>query len=141
VKATAKDLHGFGTLMQTAGPGEYLGKRVRLFAYVKSERVSDWAGMWLRIDGPRENNQAQPKPLGFDNMQGRPIKDTSDWKRVEIVLDVPRDSVDLAFGILLAGDGQVWNDDLKFEVVPTTVPVTGAASQTTKEPTNLDFEK
>lgn len=139
VKAIAKDLHGFGTLMQTAGPGQYLGKRVRLSAFVKAEMVSDWAGLWLRVDGPVEGNQ--PKLLAFDNMQGRPIKGTIDWTRVDIVLDVPSDAMDIAFGVLLSRDGQVWVDDLTFEVVPTSVPVTGRGGQMTKAPTNLDFEK
>jgi hypothetical protein len=65
VKAITNDLHGFGTLMQTAAPGQYLGKRVRLSAFVKAEMVSDWAGLWLRVDGPVEGNQ--PRFLAFDN--------------------------------------------------------------------------
>ena len=70
--------------MQTAGPGQYFGKRVRLLAFVKAEVVSQWAGVWMRVDGP----------------QDRPIKGTIDWTRVEIVLDVPNDAKDNAFGIL-----------------------------------------
>ena len=60
-------------------------------------------------------------------MQQRAIKGTTDWTRYEIVLDVPDEAQRLAFGILLAGGGQVWMDDLKFEVVPTTVKTTGGA--------------
>ena len=93
----------------------------------------------MRVDGPVEGNQ--PKILAFDNMQGRPLKGTIDWTRVEIVLDVPTEAKDIAFGILLSRDGQVWLDDLKFEVVPTSVPVSGRGVQLTKAPSNLDFEK
>jgi hypothetical protein len=139
VKSITKELHGFGTLMQTAGPGEYLGKRVRLSAFVKAGQVNDWAGVWMRVDGPMEGNQ--PKGLAFDNMQGRPLKGTFDWKQVEIVLDVPKEAKAIAFGILLSKDGQVWIDDLKFEVVPASVPVTGRGGAMTKAPSNLDFEK
>jgi hypothetical protein len=139
VKAITKELHGFGTLMQTAGPAQYLGKRVRLSAFVKAQMVTDWAGLWLRVDGPVEGNQ--PKILAFDNMQGHPLKGTIDWTRVEIVLDVPTEAKDIAFGILLSRDGQVWLDDLKFEVVPTSVPVSGRGVQLTNAPSNLDFEK
>ncbi len=135
VKFTAKDVHGFGTLMQTSGTGEYSGKRVRFSAYLKSEKINNgWAGLWLRVDG------GTPPPLAFDNMQGRPLKGTTDWKRVEIVLDVPPTAVDLAFGVLLAGDGEVWMDDLKFEVVSKDVPVTNIATGQ-RGPSNLDFEK
>jgi hypothetical protein len=134
VKGTATEFHGFGTLMQMATPGEYRGKRVRFSAYVKSEKVqSGWAGLWFRIDGAKSG-----EVLGFDNMQQRPLKGTTDWKRVDIVLDVPENAAALAYGILLAGDGQVWMDDLKFEVVKPDVPVSGVTSS---PPRNLNFEK
>jgi len=57
---------------------------------------------------------------------------------VDIVLDVPENAAALAYGILLAGDGQVWMDDLKFEVVKPDVPVSGVTSS---PPRNLNFEK
>ena len=138
VKSTAEKPSGFGTLMQMSGPGEYLGKRVRLSGFVKSDKVTQWAGLWFRIDG------ANPAvPLGFDNMQERAIKGTTDWTRYELVLDVPKEAQRLAFGVLLAGGGQVWMDDLKFEVVPTTVKTTNMAAPTSapSAPSNLNFEK
>jgi hypothetical protein len=137
IRANTSKSHGFGTLMQTAVPGDYAGKRLRLSGYVRSEKVqSGWAGLWLRIDGPMQ------AVLGFDNMQSRPIKGTQDWTRCEIVLDVPTTAVALAYGLLLDGDGVVWLDDLKFEVVPSTVPVTGVPSLGLgRSPQNLDFEK
>ena len=135
IKGTADQFHGFGTLMQMAAPGEYCGKRVRFSAYVKSEKVqSGWAGLWFRIDGAKSGEM-----LGFDNMQQRPIKGTIDWKRVEIVLDVPEHAAALAFGLLLSGNGQVWMDDLKFEIVNPDVPVTGGAQF--GPPRNLNFEE
>jgi hypothetical protein len=72
-------------------------------------------------------------------MQQRPIKGTTGWTRCEIVLDVPNNAADLAFGLLLAGDGQVWMDDLRFEVVSSAVPTTRSGALSA--PQNLDFEK
>lgn len=135
VKFIAQDPQGFGTLMQMTQPGEYRGKRVRLSGFVKSDKVMDWAGLWFRVDGT-----GTAAPLAFDNMQNRAIRGTTDWTRYEIVLDVANDAQRLAFGILLAGGGQVWMDDLKFEVVPTTVKTTGQAAAPAA-PTNLNFEK
>jgi hypothetical protein len=137
VKSTAEKPQGFGTLMQITQPGDYRGKRVRLSGFVKSDKVTQWAGLWFRIDGPTPNVS-----LGFDNMQDRAIKGTTDWTRYELVLDVPQEAQRLAFGILLAGAGQVWMDDLKFEVVPTTVKTTNMAPPAPPAaPTNLNFEK
>jgi hypothetical protein len=89
-----------------------------LSAYVKAEHVDDWSGLWMRIDGP-ENEM-----LGFDNMQDRAIRGTADWQQVAIILDVPQNSVDIAFGILLQGTGRVWIDNVRFEVVSADVPAT-----------------
>src|ERR1035437_3966376 len=63
IKSTDKKIDGFGTLMQMCKPDKYLGKRVRMTGYVKSESVTDWAGLWLRVD--QANSQV---PLAFDNM-------------------------------------------------------------------------
>jgi hypothetical protein len=135
IKATATELHGFGTLMQTASATTFRGKRVRFSGYVKAEKVqSGWAGLWFRIDGP----QAE-EVLGFDNMQRRPIKGSTDWVRYEIVLDVPDTAAALAFGLLLNGNGEVWMDDLKFEVVTLAVPTTSTLPRSA--PQNLNFEQ
>ena len=51
--------------------------------YVKSNEVEKYAGLWMRVDG--QQNQV----LSFDNMQNRPFRETTDWKKYEVVLDVP----------------------------------------------------
>ena len=133
-----KDVDGFATIMQSFSPTSYLGKRVRLSGYIKSRDVASWAGMWFRIDGPDK-----AIPLAFDNMQERPIKGTNEWKKYEIVLDAPENSTGFAFGVLLAGPGEVWLDDLKFEVVDKSVPLTNMLdkSSAVSGPQNLNFEE
>jgi len=110
---------GFGTLMQMFKGTAYLGKRVRVSAWVKSEQVEDWAGVWMRVDG------ADGKPTAFDNMRSRAIKGSLDWKPYQVVLDVAPDASALAFGILLTGKGKVWMAEPVLEVVDVSVPVTG----------------
>jgi len=75
IKSKSPKENQFGTLMQTISAENYLGKRLMLSGYIKSEDVKVWSGMWMRIDG--ENN----RQLGFDNMQDRAIKGTTDWKK------------------------------------------------------------
>ena len=91
----------------------------------------------MRIDG---ENYMQ---MGFDNMRNRPIKGTSDWKKYEIVLDIPPDSKSINYGVLLNGDGKVWFDDFKLEEVDDNVPVTNIVSEKMipDQPVNLDFEE
>ena len=133
IKSNKPDPQGFGTYMQMFDATEYRGKRLRLSAYVKSENVETWAGLWMRVDRDK-------KPVAFDNMQDRPIKDTQGWIQHAIVLDVDAKATAVAFGILLAGKGAVWIDDVTFEVVGEEVPVTDLQSKLTGSPRNLDFE-
>lgn len=140
IKSIDKKIDGFGTLMQQSKPDKFLGKRVRMTGFVKSENVLNWAGIWLRVD-----ETGSKQPLSFDNMSDRPIKGTTDWAKYEIVLDVPSNASLIAYGALLGGTGQIWFDNISFEVVgdniPTTGSVKGKKSATQDEPTNLDFEK
>ena len=125
--------------MQSFAATNYLGKRVRFSGYVKSENITRWAGLWMRIDGPTSGGS--PKSLGFDNMQGRPIKGTSDWQRYEIVLDVPESAVGIAFGILLDGPGEAWLNSSDIEIVSTAIPTTGTTPALPDGPRNLGFDR
>ena len=133
-------IDGFGTLMQQSSPDKYLGKRVRMTGYVKTENVASWAGLWLRID-----QSGSQQPLSFDNMGSRPIKGTTGWKKYEIVLDIPGNASLMAYGALLDGTGQVWFDNITFEIVDHSVQTTDFKivnnPATLSAPINLDFEK
>jgi len=105
--------------------------------FMKSIDVADWAGLWLRVDAADYK-----KALSFDNMkdgrEDRAVRGTTDWKKYDIVLDVPSDAASMSFGALLSGTGQIWFDNLNFEIVDNTVPTT---SEDDTVPTNLNFEK
>lgn len=141
IKSSHSQPQGFGTLMQKCKAEQYRGQRLRMSAYAKAEGVVNWAGLWLRVDG------AADQMLGFDNMENRPIQGTSEWKLYEIVLDVPAESLHLAFGVLLTGEGQVWIDDIQFEAVGPDVLSTGQPSReqllplVNPHPVNLNFEE
>ena len=135
LKAKA-DQEGFGTVMQSFAATNYLGKRVRLSAWVKSENVTRWAGLWARVDGAG----SPPKVLAFDNMQNRAIKGTTDWLKYEVVLDVPDSSAGIALGFMLDGPGEIWVSGTAFEVVSASVPVTGNKNVSMPDaPRNLTF--
>ncbi len=126
---------GFCTLMQIFKADAYLGKRVKLTGNAKSERLEDWAGFWMRVDGPEK------KQLSFDNMQDRPIKGTTGWTKYQVVLDVPDDGFHIAFGLLMGGRGQVWMADLSLEIVSSDVPTTDLVAVYPDKPINLKFDE
>jgi hypothetical protein len=120
-------------MMQSFDPADYKGKRLRMSGWVKAESVKRWAGLWMRVDGQTGGS------LAFDNMQSRPIVGTRDWTRYEVVLDVAPTAKSIAFGILMDGEGTVWLNDVQFQVVDRSVPVTSPSPAQRRKPANLDF--
>ena len=137
IKSVSEKLHGFGTLMQMFDADSFKGKRYRLTAWTKCSNVDGWAGLWMRVDGPNPK-----KCLAFYNTQDRPLKGSTEWAMQNIVLDVPKDATNIAFGVLLNGAGQVWMDDFKFQKVGKNVPTNSLKENTSvnKSPTNLNFK-
>lgn len=135
LKAKVAEPRGFGTMMQTFQANDFLNKRMRFSAFVKSEGIEAWAGLWMRVDGPHQGS------LAFDNMQHRPIKGTTNWQKYEVVLDVPGESVAIALGLLLEGKGQAWISEVQFEEVGAEVLTTDHAAykDLPEKPGNLDF--
>ncbi len=115
---------GFGSVMNYIDPKPFLGKRVRMTGMLKTLDIKEWSGFWLRID-----EKDSRLPLGFDNMHDgrtdRSIKGTNDWKRYEIILDVPKESYKMAYGALIFGVGQIWFKDIQFEIVEKSIKITG----------------
>ncbi|GBB87599.1 hypothetical protein RclHR1_14070006 [Rhizophagus clarus] len=120
----------FGTLMQSFTPKEFKDKRLQLSCFIKYENILGIAGLWMRVDTAEEQT--------IDNMLDRPIKGTGNWTEFANVLDVPKDALNISFGILLSGDGQAWLDDCKFDVVDKSVPVTSTFTDHIPNPLKSD---
>lgn len=131
-------MHDWGTLMQNMPPRNYLGKRIQMSFWVKTKDVEGWVQGWLRVDGKDDDQY-----LAFDNMCNRTIRGTNDWTKHTIVLDVPEESTNIAFGIMLGRKGCVWLDDVSFDAVSNDVPTTECSCSNCGKvtPTNLDFEE
>ena len=124
---------GFGALVQTIAAPRYAGRRVSFSALVRASEVTDWAGLWLRVDGPRGT-------LVLDNMQDRALRGTTDWSRAAIVLDVAEQATILLFGALVSRAGAIDLTRLRFEEADPAVPVTlPAPPPLPDEPQALDF--
>jgi len=106
----------WGSLMQIFSARDYRGKRLRFEAKVRTEDVSNWAGLWMRVDG---ENQI----TAFYNSQDKPIKGTTGWQTRSVTLNVAADAKEIAFGVINEGKGTVWIDELKMEPVGEDVPV------------------
>jgi len=132
LRSAVSEPSGFGAVMQSITATRYLNRRVRFCAVARTCEVSDWAGLWLRIDGPNGT-------LIIDNMEDRPLRGTTDWAEASIVLDVPEQATKLHFGALLSGAGAMNLTRPRFDEVEETVPVTATFAVLPDEPQALDF--
>ena len=131
--AAAEPPGGFGTVMQSIDAARYRGRRVRFSAVIRGQEITDWAGIWLRVDTADGRRT-------LDNMADRALRETAGWTEAANVLDVAADATSVHFGVLLAGAGAVDLAAPRFEVVAGDVPVTGApARPLADEPQGLDF--
>ena len=100
----------FGSLMQRCFAQSLAGKLVRVEGEVKTSKVENWAGLWLRADGE------EIPDLLFDNMSKYPIRGSTPWKNYKIEAQLPKGTVWLNYGIVLAGRGQIWVDNFRLMV-------------------------
>jgi hypothetical protein len=142
-KAPAPD--SFLMLSQVFRSKDYRGKRVRFAGQVRTEKLDGEARLFMRVD-------TEDALHAIDNSGDRAVKGTTDWEKVEIVLDVPDADADIQIGVLASGKGTAWFDGLVVEVVGKDVKPTNAFERPSpyKErrprtdvpanPTNLGFE-
>ncbi len=81
------------------------GKRVRVRAWVKTREVKEWAGLWVRARGRRQQ-------LLLDDARRLGLRGTTDWTLVEVTLVVPHQAESVSYGVELTGKGTAWIDDL-----------------------------
>jgi RNA polymerase sigma factor (sigma-70 family) len=151
IRSIVIEPHWYGALTQAFKANQYRGQRLRMTAYVKCKDVDNAAGLWMVIEGfDGKGNYSVSRDLMRTHVKG-----TTDWKQLEVVLDVPREgAAQIRFGAMLAGKGRVWVDDFRFEVVGNDVKTTGGTVETGRasagmgpverlpaEPKNLDFEQ
>jgi len=139
-------------IVQSVRADNYRGKRLRLSAWVRPRNIGSVAssGIFLRVDGPGIT-------LGLDDMTRRPVYGLGDWRQVAVVLDVPERAVGISFGALFQASNTLLVDDMRLEVVSTTVESTNmlsapvpsgidslataeAYARSPSSPVNLDFE-
>src|SRR5207249_2377738 len=94
-------------------PEIFLGHRMRVTAWIKTEKVTGTARLSVWAWTP------QGKLVCVDTPATRMIfKGTTDWKKYEATAEVPATLDHLDPGFNLFGNGRVWIDDFKVELLP-----------------------
>jgi len=116
--------------MQFIAADQYRGKRTKFSAVIKTDAVDGSAYLVMMVIGVAR------EVLSYDFMERRNISGVTDWKRVDVVLDVPMASVQVVVGVAIAEKGQIWASGLRFE---ETKHSTTGVKVIQDEPTNFDF--
>ena len=124
-----------GTLWQAIKPRpDWFGERVRMSVYMKTLGVKDAGGLFMRVS-------TYGGWINYDYMYDRAVRGDTDWRKQIIVLDIPRDTSLIDFGVWIIGKGEVQVDDFRFDVVDNKHHVTGTSEKIEfGQPENLDFE-
>jgi len=95
----------FVTATGTLPVADFAGHHVRYSGFIRTKDVSLYAGLWMRADTPDSVG-------AFDNMADQEIKGTKDWNRYTFDLDIPKNTNNINFGVLMASEGDAWFDSL-----------------------------
>lgn len=143
----------WSTLLQRMNVKAYLGKRIKMTGYIKTMSSAESAQMWIRVDDIDKKMSTE-----FDNMNSRPVIGSTEWKKYEIVFEVPEKCA-VFYGVIINGSGKIWFDNINFEIVDNSTPKTTwlidqpfppvyldqikemPAILPEKLPSNLDFEE
>lgn len=98
------------------------GQRLRMSVYCKAEDVA-YAIFSLTIQGPTSEPGTIPRKMYIAENRQQPVEGTHDWKRYELVMDVPADALSIAPGFNMKGKGKIWLADVEFEPVSQDVPI------------------
>ncbi len=124
IERTPSASYGNGFIFQEFAAGIYRNKRVRFTIYIKSNEV-EIGVLWFKAEGP-EN------VLNFGNNHNNLIEGTNDWTMYRITLDIPEETFNVQFGIMLIGQGKLWVDDCNLEIVNDSIPSDNVVSNESK---------
>jgi len=89
-------------------PTEYLGKKITISGFIKTENVSNgYAGLFMQIN----------PQVARGNMEEQQVSGTTPWTKYQMTLDLNSNkAVNIMFGGEFTGSGKVWFDNLQITI-------------------------
>jgi len=104
----------FGAIFQQLPAAALRGKTLKLSAWLRTRDVvgsGTGGGAVLTLQGMQGG-----ATIAHNHMATAPVKGTTEWKRHEITLAIPRAADQVEIGAMLHGPGAMWIDDVVLEV-------------------------
>jgi C-terminal processing protease CtpA/Prc len=90
-------------------PVDFAGSTLEWRGFLRTEDVSDFAGLWMRED-------KEGASVEFDNMQARKLKGSTGWTAYSITLPLHPGAQQVVVGALMSGTGKAWVANLELLV-------------------------
>jgi hypothetical protein len=135
LESVGKDIYGSGAVIQTINARNYLGKRVKLSAFIRTENVKDFACLILSPQNKMDdfwNNSSNNSEDKKTYLQGNHA-----YKKIDSYLNVSDNAGNLVIGAMIKGEGKIWIDNINIEIIENLPENPQALS---KELQNMDFE-
>jgi hypothetical protein len=135
LESVGKDIYGSGAVIQTINARNYLGKRVKLSAFIRTENVKDFACLILSPQNKMDdfwNNS-------FNNSEDKKtfLQGNHAFKKIESYLNVSDNAGNLVIGAMIKGEGKIWIDNINLEIIENLPENPQALA---KELQNIEFE-
>jgi hypothetical protein len=102
----------YGTAMQSVDAAPYRGRRLRVWAPVRTEGVTERGDFWVRAQGPRSPSDGPGLGGGREA-----LVPTAAFATYDVVFRVPEEAVRIEIGAGIAGPGRLWLGPASWEVL------------------------
>lgn len=115
IKKMTPRLKKFGppNWMQEIAKDVPVGKKIKMTGFIKTKNVKGVAPIGIQCWNIKTN-----KMIKFGTTQlSQPISGTTNWKKVTVEMDVPKETDKMRILCMLSGTGKVWFDEVKIIVL------------------------
>lgn len=110
IKSNSDKNIAWSTFMINDNPKTYSGKKIKFTVYIKSENIRGTAKMFFRLDNDNEI-------LLMRRMDENPLSGTSEYRKLAFYANIPPETTNIAYGMILSGTGTAYFKNLTINIV------------------------
>jgi hypothetical protein len=135
LESIEKNIMGSGAVIQTISSSNYIGKRIKLSAYIKTEKVNDFACLILCSN--QNLDELWNDVVTNSEDKKTYLKGVHEYKKIECYLNVTDNFGNIVLGAMIKGEGKIWLDRFNLEIIEN---IAESGNELSKAPQNMEFE-